>query len=280
MGTSKFKSHLSRDREGWDGIECIKFCSIGSVAGAVIGGVISSKSAKKANATNERAIDASSAIADKQFALALKQDARADEQWARYQQVYAPAEEQMLDESRGMGSAANQNKAAGDAAAGVVSGFARARERLTKNPGVNPSSQQHQQEMSKISLAEAATSAAAQTSAREAVKDRATASMTNAVSLGKGLPASATAGSNSAGMIAGSASGIYGSIAAGARQQSVDAGNNAYGIGKAVGGVMQSAPVQKWMNGGAQASFSNTSMGSSGFGTGKAYGNQDLGDFL
>lgn len=35
-----------------------------------------------------------------------------------------------------------------------------------------------------------------------------------------------------------------------------------------------------WMGGGAQAAFSQTGLGSSGFGTGLAYGNQDLGAYL
>lgn len=38
--------------------------------------------------------------------------------------------------------------------------------------------------------------------------------------------------------------------------------------------------VGNWMGGGAQAAFSRTGLGSSGFGSGLAYGNQDLGAYL
>jgi hypothetical protein len=38
--------------------------------------------------------------------------------------------------------------------------------------------------------------------------------------------------------------------------------------------------MANWMGGGAQASFSQTGLGSSGFGSGLAYGNQDLGAYL
>jgi hypothetical protein len=38
--------------------------------------------------------------------------------------------------------------------------------------------------------------------------------------------------------------------------------------------------IANWMGGGAQAAFSQTGLGSSGFGSGLAYGNQDLGAYL
>jgi hypothetical protein len=38
--------------------------------------------------------------------------------------------------------------------------------------------------------------------------------------------------------------------------------------------------IGNWMGGGAQAAFSQTGLGSSGFGSGLAYGNQDLGGYL
>lgn len=247
MKRNKFDGFLSRDREGWDGICAARFCSVGAAVAAV--GVVSSMSAADdAASQQDAALAQQGASADRTYALAAKQDARADEQWQRYKQIYQPLEDQMIDESRGLGSIANQNKAASDAAAGVSSSFGRARERLAKNPGVNPSSQQYQQEVSKIGLQEAATSAAAQTGAREAVKDRGTAAMTNAVSLGKGLPASANAGAASAGALAGAAGGIYSSIASSARQQGADAGANSYGIGKLANGIFNSAPVQSWLN--------------------------------
>lgn len=222
---------------------------IGAVAAPLVGGLFAGDAASAPQQQYNTANDQGSAVAGQQMALANNQDARAEEQWQRYKQTYAPAEDQMLEEAKGVGSVANQNKAAGDAAAGVSASFANARDQLAKNPGVNPSSQQYQQQAGQIALAEAASSASAQTGAREAVKDRATAQLTNAVSLGKGLPASANSFATAGSAAAGSAGGLYGTLATNARQGVQDAYSAGGSFGKAVGGVMNSKGVQDWMNG-------------------------------
>jgi len=232
---------------------------------------------EKQMALAERQALAQTDLGERQMALSTKQDGRADEQWKRYKQTYQPLEDQMVEEAQGAGSIANQSKAASDSAAAVSASFASAKERLAKNPGVNPSSQQFLQEQSKIGLAEAATSAAAQTGAREAVKDRGVAMKTNAVSLGKGLPASAFAGGVTASSMLGAASGAYGqpgtsysgassafgspgssfagagtsygNIGTSARQAGGDANASAAGIGKMVGGIFENRQVQDWFKG-------------------------------
>jgi hypothetical protein len=60
---------------------------------------------------------------------------------------------------------------------------------------------------------------------------------------------------------------------------------NAYSpIGTAFTGLANNRQLTQglgnWMGGGAQAAFSQTGLGSSGFGSGLAYGNQDLGAYL
>lgn len=60
---------------------------------------------------------------------------------------------------------------------------------------------------------------------------------------------------------------------------------NAYSpVGAALTGLAGNRQLTQglgnWMGGGAQAAFSQTGLGSSGFGTGLAYGNQDLGAYL
>lgn len=121
------------------------------------------------------------------------------EQWDRYKSLYGPAEEEYLNESKNLGSQASQNKAAQQAAADVAGEFSRAREQLANQPGVDPGSQEALQEKNRLNLAEAATSAAAQTGARQNVQQQGRAAITDALSLGKGLPAQAMTGLAQAG---------------------------------------------------------------------------------
>jgi hypothetical protein len=220
---------------------------------AIIGGISAMSSASKAGDRQSAAIQSSDVAAQGQLELARQQDARAQDQWNRYKTTYQPLEDQMIDESKGMGSTANQNKAAADAAATTAATFAGARDRMNKNPGINPASQQYQQMQSGINLAEAASTASAETGARESVKDRALAAQTNALSLGKGLPASATAMGASAGAIRGSAGAMYGNVANASGQEQSGIIN---GIGSAVKGatgIYNSTGFQKWMNGGSNS---------------------------
>jgi hypothetical protein len=230
-----------------------------SVAAIGIGGAISAgigiaglvmgaDAAGDAQDAQGRSLASQETAAARQAALAEKQDARSQDQWDRYKATYQPLEDQMIDEAKGVGSVANQNKAASDAAASTAATFATARQRLSKNPGVNPSSQQYLQQESQIGLAEAANSAASQTGAREAVKDRGTAALTNAVSLGKGLPASAVTAGQSAGAIMGSAGVMYEKSADDYRKQGDDAAAGISSFAKGAAGIFGSKGVQDWMN--------------------------------
>lgn len=167
----------------------------------------------------------------------------AKEAWDRYKQIYLPFEQQFLEESKGVGSIANQNKAAQRAAADVASQFAGARERLGNNPGLDPGSDTAVREKNKINLAEAAASAAAQNAARENTRDKGRAATIDALSLGKGLPANATTG------LANAAGGLQ--SAANYSQRRAD--SQAEGFGRMVGGITSSRAFQNWVGGGAPA---------------------------
>ena len=116
----------------------------------------------------------------------------ANEQWQRYKEVYAPLESSMVKEAQNYDSPENYAKAAGEAQATVSSQFGKARERLSRTPGLDPSSPGATASMAGLDLAQAATDATQQNAARQKVKDVAYARKTDAISLGKGLPAMAS----------------------------------------------------------------------------------------
>lgn len=174
------------------------------------------------------------------------------EQWEYYKKIYQPLEEQYIKNAQGVGSIANQNRGAQQASADVAGGFAQVRERLRKQPGLQPGSQAALAEENRINLAEAATSAAGQSAARVKVQDKGQAALTDAVSLGKGLPATATSalGSGASGL---AAAGRYGQTRA---------DNAAAGFGKMVGGITQSDTFKNWVNGSSGATAVNAPGGS------------------
>lgn len=230
---------------------------IGGVA-AVGSAVIGSKAAKKQAQAAEHAADVQAEalheqneIAREQLGLAREQFAIGKEQWDRWKRDYLPMEEEFISESRGMGSIANQNRNAQQAAADVASGFAQVRERLNEIPVNSPDARLREE--SRINLTEAATSAAAQTGAREATRATGRAAKTDAISLGRNLPATAATGMAQAVSGMGAAAGGMGNVAAGmgsaARFHQQGADNTATSVGKAIGGITQSKGFQDWING-------------------------------
>lgn len=207
----------------------------GAVAGAaigVIGGAMvgdgGGGSGSQSNAQAERLSGVQADIAEDQFAF--------------WEQWFKPLEEQFANESKGMGSIANQNKSAQQAAADVAGQFAGARERLVGQPGVNPNSQAALREQNRINLAEAAASAAAQSTARQVTKDRGRAGLADAVNVGKGIPANAMQGMGSA------ATGLRSAADYWQRQQAGDT-QAAGQFGHTIGGIVNSKGFQNWMNG-------------------------------
>jgi hypothetical protein len=215
------------------------------VAGAaisVVGGAVSGGKSSKANQASAAADEAQL----EQARLTGIQADMAEEGWERYKEIYEPMERQFVDESRNLGSIANQNQTAQQAAADVASGFAGVREQLAETPGMQPNSQAYLQEANRINLAEAATSAAAQTGARQQTRDRGRAAVTDVISLGKGLPGSSSSMLASAGSGLNSAARFYADQEREATRRS-DAGVNA--AGRMVGGITGSKAFQDWANG-------------------------------
>jgi hypothetical protein len=218
--------------------------TIAAVAGAgaaVAGAVGNAKAAKKANATAERA-------ADNQLEIANRQEDRSDEQWQIFRDTYLPVQKQLLEEAKGLGSIANQNHQAQQAAGDVAGTFAQARENLAETPGLNPNSDAYMRQANRLNLQEAATSAAAQTGARQQTRTQANAQLKDAVSIGSGLPSSSAAMLAQAGAGFGSAASFAARQAEGSQARS-DAGFGA--AGRVVGGLSQSKAFQGWLNSGS-----------------------------
>jgi len=181
------------------------------VGSAVIGGIASNRAAGRAADAQRGASDA-----------ALLQMQIAQDQWDKYNEIYSPLERQYVTEAQNYDSAENYAKAAGEASATVASQFGKARDRLTRTPGLDPSSGAYQAGIVGLDLAQAATDATQQNAARQKVQDTAYARKTDALSLGKGLPANAQIGLANAASVQ---SGI-------ANQQANMAGQQASAVGQ------------------------------------------------
>lgn len=160
-----------------------------SATTAVVGGVVSyglnsilnDDSSSSADRANQAATDATALQAQ-----------IAAEQWDRYKELYDPLERQFITDAQNYDSPTEYQRAAGEASATVAQQFGKARERLGRTPGLDPSSPAYAAALGGLDLAEAATGATQQNAARQKVKDTAYVRKTDALSLGKGLPAQAS----------------------------------------------------------------------------------------
>lgn len=210
----------------------MSFAAVAASAGtAVIGGLMNRSANKAAKNANNAAADS-----------ARLQTEIAREQWDRYKNVYAPLEQEYVNDARQAGSPEAYARATGDAAASVANEFGKARQQLARTPGMDPSSGAFQAGMTNLGLSEAANSAVQQNAARMRTKDAAVSRMTNALSLGKGLPAQATSGLNAA-------AGTNISLGAAAQKQ---ANTQADAIGSVLGSVFTKDNMSKagsWLGG-------------------------------
>ncbi len=156
-----------------------------AITAVVAGAVVSS-----ALADDNGAEAANNSVAD---ANALQAQISRD-QWNRYKEIYEPLERQMVDEAQDYASPENYAKAAGEASATVSQQFSKARDRLTRTPGLDPSSGAYQSSLVGLDLAQAANDATQQNLARKNVTDTAYARKQSALALGKGLDATAASG--------------------------------------------------------------------------------------
>ena len=234
-----------------------------AITTAVVGAVGVAASISASNKANKTA----KAAQRSQEEIMGRQQDIADEQWANYKQNYLPLEQEYLETAKNFGSIANQEKAAANSAAATAGKFAGAKEELNRTPGLDPNSQQYLRTKAKIELAEAASSAAGQTAARENVEKTGAAMLQDAASMGKGVSGNAVASLNAA--------------AAGAANYATAAGqradNMAGGVGQMVGGLYKSGAFDGITNA-VQSTYGM--YGNGGWGSGNQYGNQDLGAFV
>lgn len=212
---------------------------IGAVAAPVIGSLLADDNG--AEAANNAATDAT-----------MLQSQIARDQWERYKQIYAPLELAMVDEAQSYDSPENYARAAGEASATVSQQFSKARDRLARTPGVDPSSGAYQASLVGLDLAQAASDATQQNAARQKVKDTAYARKTDALSLGKNLPANASS------MLSSSATNNLALAQAGQTQ----ANNQAAAIGRITDRVFSSPTVSNWLGNAGTAMRYGTDMGS------------------
>lgn len=166
----------------------MSFANVAGAAVSVIGGsILNSGNSKAANKANNAAADATTLQAQ-----------IAGDQWQRYKDIYSPLETKFVNDAQNYDSPSRYQLAAGDASATVSQQFGKARDRLNRTPGLDPSSPGYEASMAGLDLAQAATDATQQNAARKNVTDTAYARKTDALSLGKGLPAQATIGLNAA----------------------------------------------------------------------------------
>lgn len=118
----------------------------------------------------------------------------AKDQWDRYKTVYAPLEDSMVSAAQNYDTPAQYEKAAGAASGSVAQAFGNARDRLTRTPGLDPTSPAYTSSMAGLDRDQAAADAVAQNGARKQVQDTAWARKSDMLSLGKGLPAQAATG--------------------------------------------------------------------------------------
>lgn len=169
----------------------------------------------------------------------------AREQWDKYKEIYEPLERDMVKEADNYDSAENYAKAAGDASATVSSQFGKARDRLSRTPGLDPSTGAYQASITGLDLAQAATDATQQNSARQKVKDTAYARKTDALSLGKGLPAQASSALSSAAS----------SNQALAQMGMTQANNQAAALGRVTERVIGGGSNSNWLGSGSTAGY-------------------------
>ncbi len=143
---------------------------------------------------------------DQANAMAEAQAQIARQQWKEYKKTYLPFEREFVKESRNWDSPERYARAAGDASATVAEQFGKARERLQRQPGLDPSNGAYQASMVGLDLAQAANDATQQNAARANLDNTAMQVKTNALGLGKSLPAQALQGYQGA-------AGTYGQMA-------------------------------------------------------------------
>lgn len=206
-----------------------------AVGGAVVGSMLQD---------DYGAEDANAASADS----TRMQAQIAKDQWNKYKEIYEPLEKQVVAEAQNYENPARYAKAAGDAQATVSQQFSKARDQLTRQPGVDPSSAAYQASMVGLNMAEAAQGAVQQNAARQGVQDTAYARKQAAMAMGKGLDSTAAAGLAS----------VASANASRAATAQAQANQQAAGIGQLTGTIIGAAPKvmsSNWLGSGSTLGY-------------------------
>lgn len=167
---------------------------IGPAVGAGLNALFGDNGASDANAAAAQASQLSGQAA-------LKMANLNEDQYNYWKTNFAPALADLAQKSKDFGSQEEQDRAGGEAHADVASNFATQRGNLTRNLqsyGINPGSGAFADANLKMGLEEAKADALAQNQARKGVRDLAFGKQLDVQAIGKGMPASATAGLASA----------------------------------------------------------------------------------
>lgn len=198
------------------------------------------KSASDKAAKNQKKAQASSdAIEAEKLRLSREQQARADEEYARYQRVYAPLEDQLVRDAM---RAPNPDAQAGLASADAELAAATQRgvlSRALSRRGIDPNSGAVADAEARLALASGKARAAAMTTARRnAVADQ-RAKQLQAVSLGRSLPGTSYNLSTQAGAGLSSLANLRANRAI---YQDQVAGQAGEGLGLALSDIVNTAP--------------------------------------
>ena len=193
-----------------------------SVVALAVGGsaLVGAYSAKKSR-------DAASAANDAAIQANAWQGEIAKDQYDEYKTTYRPLERKMVKDAQEYDSPEAYDKAASEAQATTSQQIALAQDRLSRQPGLDPSSAASQAAQSRLALTGAAMGASAQNQAREGVRDKAWARKMDSLGLGKNLVTNASNGFAQNARTAASLSSIN-------NQQ---ASNTAAGVGSMVNGL-------------------------------------------
>lgn len=211
-----------------------------AIGGALIGSSATKGAGKDAAAAQDRATEANA-----------YQGEIAKDQYEEYKKTYLPLERELVADATNYDSQANYDKAAASAQASVNSQIGLAKERLTRTPGMDPSSAAATAAHTDLELKGAAMGAAEQNKARENITNQAYARKQDAVALGNGLVSNASSG------LASATAGAQASANAAATR----AAGTAAGVGGLVSGVSKAVGEADWSKLGNwfSSTFSSTS---------------------
>lgn len=205
----------------------------------------------------QKQLETGQAVGAQQQADAAKASNRADQQWEQYQTTFQPIEEQMAKEAMDYGSAADQERAAGQAATDVSQQFqsqrAAAQRQLT-SMGVKPNAGTFMSASREMDASEAAARAAAMTGTRQAVKDKGVSLRAGAAAFGRNQ--TNTAGQQ-LGLSTGSGSAATQSSGAGVGSTMAAGSQVAGGYGAQIGAANSSIQANLGLGGLQNAAYGN-----------------------